>query len=257
MDKTFIEYQQQIDSCLTENVLRETIQELRPLRLFIKDDLGEWLPLRHAGFTLITPIFEDEVENIKAYVRLSDLQQMIIQKLDPALYVPAPVSAFHQTIARLVSGSDFDNQIRGAREELFIKLMKQELAQLPQFEKIQMEIRGITVLPGGFIAALVIADNEDEYQRLLLLRSKLYTNKELQNFGVEPKRPFIGHITLAYIQAPLDLDNQKNLIKTIQTINQDFLATPIAFEVVRAEVRKFENYLRFFRELDWPVYRFG
>ena len=257
MDKTFIEYQQQIEISLTENVLRETIRNLRPLQLFIKDSLGEWLPLRHEGFTLITPTFEDEKENITAYVRLGDLQQLIIQKLDPALYVPAPVSAFHQTVARLVSGSEYENQIRGVREEFFIKQLKQEFSQLPQLETIKMEIRGIAVLAGGFVAAVISAVNEGEYQRLLSFRSTLYSNEVLQNLGVEPKRPFIGHVTLAYIQAPLTQDNQESLLKIIKAINQNFLATPIAFEIARVEVRKFENYLKFYREMDWPVYRFG
>lgn len=256
LDKTYDEYQQQIQTKLSELTIRETIDQLQPLELFIWDRQGEWKPRRHAGYTLITPNFPDDAVNIKAYVHLGDTQQRFFGKLESGQYVLAPVSAFHLTVARLVSGPEYEKRIMGRQDQFFIETLAKEFRQFPSFKSIEMMIRGVSVLPGGFIAALLEAAQEDDYQRLLSFRNQLYGNGTLKSFGVEPKRPFIGHVTLAYIQARLNQENRNNLLETIQTINQRYFATPVPFEITQAEVRKFDHYLKFDREPSWPVVQF-
>lgn len=254
-DKSFHDYQQQLEAKLMKSTIRETIEQLRPKELFTKDHQGEWQPHRHAGYTIITPNFTDEVDNVKAYVRLGDAQQQLIRNLDPSRYVLAPISAFHQTIARLISGPAYENQIMG-RDQLLIDALSQELKQFPKYRLIKMTIRGISVLAGGFIAALLETANEDEYHRLISFRKLLYSNEVLKNLGVEPKRSFVGHVTLAYLQAPLNQENGNQLLANVQMINQRYFSTPIPFDITRAEVRKFDNYLAFYRKPNWPLVQF-
>ena len=229
--------------------------------LFVKDGPGEWLPLPHAGYTLITPTFADDTENFNTYTKLDDIRQLIARALDPDQYVPAPLAAFHQTVARLVSGPECEHQNpemeRARFEEHFIKQMREVFAFLPQFGPIQMEIKGISVLPGGFIAALLTTVDEGEYQRLMSFRAQVYQNQELRKFGVEPQRPFVGHVTLGYLQVPLKPVTQKDLYEMMLMINRLTFVTPVSFKISRVDLRKFNNYLWFFRESDWPVYRFS
>lgn len=257
MDLAFQEYQQYIDANLTPDVLRSTLEQLRPKRLFVKDGPGEWQPLRHAGYTLITPTFADDPENFNAYAKLDDIRQLLARTLNPDHYVPAPLAALHQTVARLVSGSEAENQNQEMFQEHFLTQMRETLARLSQFEPVPMAIKGISVLPGGFIAALLTTVAEGEYQRLMSFRKQIYHNQELSKFGVEPQRPFVGHVTLGYLQVPLASTDQKSLYETILAINRLTLMTPVSFRITRVDLRKFNNYLRFFRKNDWPVYRFS
>lgn len=255
MDMTYPEYLQFVDTHLTPGVLKAALERLEPKKLFENDALEEWRPLRHAGYTLITPLFGEERENIMTYVKLGDVQQLILRKLNPAYCMAAPISAFHQTVAGLVSGSHYEQQIAPRLDGFFIKQIDMELTRLPQLELIQMEIRGIAVLPGGFIVALLSTIDKWEYQRLISFRSQVYRSEALRNLGVAPEWPFIGQITLAYLQASLKPEEQNQLSEAVLKINHDHFITPLPFALSRAALYKFENDLHFFRAPHWPVYR--
>lgn len=257
MEKNYLQYVSQTKSLLTPEGLWENIRRLRPLGHFIKDPEGRWQPLHYPGYTLITPVFPDETVNIKTYCILGDIQQILFRDLNPAKVVPAPLSAFHATIARLISGTDYENRMRNGRNGEFLNEMAAVLSDIPVLKPVKMEFRGVSVSPNGVIMALLDPATEDDYQRLIALRKYIYANKPLQNLGVEPKRLFLGHVTLAYIEDVFNWEDQKTLMELLTALNERFFQSPPPFEITRAEVRRFENYLSFVREDNWPCYQFA
>lgn len=257
MEKTYGEYNNLIESLLTMEKQGENIRALRPLGHFIKDGGGQWRPLFYPGYTLITPTFQSETVNIGTYCALGDIQQILLQKLNPLKVIPAPISAFHATVARLISGTDYENRMKNGGDNEFLNEIATALSDIPVLKPVRMTVRGLSVSYNGVIMALISPETEDDYHRLMNVRNYIYQNKLLQSLGVEPKRLFLGHVTLAYVEEIFGWDDQKDLMEILTALNARFFEAPLPFVISRAEVRQFDNYLNFTREKNWPTYRFA
>jgi hypothetical protein len=163
MEKTFDEYNSAIFHSLSESGIRELSRSIESLGKFRLSPDRTWQSFRYSGFTMITPPAEAETVNVHTVTHLADAQQRLLQYLNPPRFVAAPVSAFHVTVARLISGTLFDSQLRGTREELFLKDMKRVLAQFPESGAIPLQIIGITMFTGGILVAPLSLVAEDVY----------------------------------------------------------------------------------------------
>jgi hypothetical protein len=127
---------------------------------------------------------------------------------------------------------------------------------MPRGNPIGWQLLGLMVRPRA-IAVSLVAQDEDSYKRVLELRRCIYQNSGLIGLGIEQQYHFTAHITLGYfgeISPALDRDRLSNTL--LEFNRQELPEEVIPLSINRAELRKFDNMLRYYREPDWPVLEF-
>jgi len=257
MEDGFDAYNQRIESMLHDEAISDRACKAKgPAGRFKMDDAENWEPMEHPGYTVITPSFEDESHNVKTYARLGDIQHVLLKQLTLSKLAPAPVTAFHITVADLVAGEVYKNRVKGASEQELLQALSSIFSQLILAGPMCMKVLGVSLFTSGFIIAVVGAVTEEGYERLVLLRNAIYRDERLRALGVERKFKFTGHITLAYVEEALSRQDQGRLAGALMAINQRFFDNPLPLYLARAEVRKFDNMLGFYRQGGWPVLEF-
>lgn len=152
--------------------------------------------------------------------------------------------------------NDAFNKIRNKREEEFLLVLSRLFPQIPNLKPLKYEVKGLTIFPQGVIAVIVSPVTEDDYLWLQIFRHYVYTDEILKELNVERKRPFVGHITLFYIEEELSGEDRVRVADAVIDINRSFFPKPLPFNVRQAEVRKFEDFSAFYRMAYWPVHIF-
>ena len=160
------------------------------------------------------------------------------------------------TAARLVSGDYFKENIQDKKENEFLDAVRQFFLKQPALKKLKFEIKGITVFSTGVIAAMISPSCEKDYGYLQDFRDSVYNEKSLKNYGVERKREFQAHVTMFYIERELSAGEKKELGDAVASVNKKIFANPPAFYIKRTEVRRFDNFLGFYRRDNWPLFEF-
>ena len=258
MEMDYVDYLKHVENILKEETIREFASQLETLGMFQESCDGLWEPVQYSGYTLITPTFLDDHENVGLYRHLSDIREELFWNILLPGIVWAPTIALHMTIGRLISGDVFASRIMNSREEEFLLALSQLFSQISSSRScsIKFEVKGLSIFPQGVIAAIVSPVTEDDYQRLQAFRDYLYTDKVLDTLGVERKRSFHGHITLFYNEEKLSRIDRRKLADAVIDINKRFFSKPLPFNLTRAEVRKFGNISEFYRRDHWPWYVF-
>lgn len=258
-DARLADYETRIKSVLARSDLRREAGRTKPpAGRFMREDTGVWEPLEHSGYTIITPPFEDEGEsgNVKTYARLGDVQQFILENLGLAHYAPAPITSLHLTVADLVAGGRYKEQVAGACEEQLRAELSSCFAEFERQGTIQMHVVGVSVFPAGFVIALLSFREETGYRQLMSFRDSIYEHAGLKGLGVQRKFKFAGHVTLAYAESELGASGRYRLARTLIDVKERYFARPLPFDVAQAQVVKFDHLSRFYREQDWPVLQF-
>jgi hypothetical protein len=213
------------------------------------------------GYTAITPPAEEEPENLAFYKNLNLCQQQLKQlTLDSDLIVPLPPASFHLTLADLIwdsayryanENSEFEVELRDRIAQTFQQCQQ----SMTQKNPIRWQMLGLTVMPRAVGVCLVPKD-EGSYEQILKFRRTIYQNPNLIALGIEQQYHFTAHITLGYfgnVSPNLDRDRLSN---TLSQLNQQWLEMPQELWVRRAELRKFDDMTRYYREPDWPILDF-
>jgi len=214
------------------------------------------------GYTLCTPPWEEESENSPFYESLKALQQQLLQQLDAGLMVPVPPDSFHLTVADLIWDSayrdverknpQFEEQLKERIQESFQKYQHSSNGGNP----ICWQVLGLMIRPRA-IAVCLIPQDENSYKRILQFRRSIYQNPGLIALGIEQQYHFTAHITLGYfgeISPQLERDHLSN---TLSEISRGALAEEaITLCIRRAELRKFDDMMRYYREPEWPILEF-
>ncbi len=257
MEMNYTDYIVYVNKLLLDGSVRKAVDKLEPLGKFEMRGIGQWEPIYYPGFTLITPVCGEDRDNADTYKKLLTVRkQRLSGNINLSKCVEAPDQALHMTVARLVSGTVYEANRIEQHTDSFLARMQGLFEKLAISGQLRFEIKGVCVLPQGVIAASVAPKNEADYNCLQNLRDFLYSDKTLQAFGVERKREFVGHISLFYVEKELDNMEKQILHDTIIHINRQFFAEPLPFRIRKAEVRKFNNFLHFDREENWPVFEF-
>ena len=213
------------------------------------------------GYTVITPPSEEDTKNSDIYLLLKEYQQRLIQQFDPSLLIPLPVESLHLTLADLI----WDQAYRHASENPAFE-EKLHLAIAQSFEQyqqigplqgpIQMQIVGLMIMPRA-VGVCLVPREEDAYNRLIMLRRSIYQNPNVISIGIEQQYNLTAHITLGYFgQIPTDLDRVQ-LSATCNELNQQWLhGNASDFWVHQAELRKFDDMTRYYREPNWAALEF-
>lgn len=256
MEKNHISYNQHIDFLISPKGISENASSIVPLGQFLSQSNGNWSPAPYVGYTCITPTYPNDILNLSTYKILLDIHGLLCQNLPHEVYVPAPSSALHMTVARLISGEVFKEKIKDGQDYKFITKIQDLFSSMPQYKSIHMEIRGISLFQQGVIAASIACCNTSDFEELMSFRDFIYTDVDLIPMGVERKRGFNGHITLGYIENMLTNIDKAYLTDLLVDINKKHISRPLPFQLTRAELRKFDNFLDFYRQEDWPFYTF-
>jgi hypothetical protein len=216
-------------------------------------------PMPFPGYSVITPPAEEDAVNNEFYAQLTQLQQQLSQQLDPNFFIPLPPDSFHITIADLIWDSGYRQALRDnpefeqqLREQIQVSFQQYQTT-LTETEPIAWQLLGLTIRPRAILAALVPKERQS-YEPIIELRRSIYQNAALIGLGIEQQYDFTAHITLGYFgEITADL-NRDRLIGIISQINDQLLdIQPEVFLIERAELRKFDNMMRYYRESDWSV----
>ncbi|HBB33297.1 MAG TPA: DUF1868 domain-containing protein [Cyanobacteria bacterium UBA8803] len=214
------------------------------------------------GYTVVTPPWGEESENSAFYTNLQDIQQKLLQELNPGLMIALPPDSFHLTLADLIwesayldaqqANPEFEQQLQERIGESFQKYKQLGHRGNP----IGWQLLGLIVMPRALGVCLAPKD-EESYQRILHLRRLIYQNPGLIALGIEQQYHFTAHITLGYFgDIPPDLDRDR-ISNLLSALNQELLTKDTtAFWVQRAQLRKFDDMLRYYRAEEWPSVEF-
>ena len=256
MEKTFQEYTRFINEIVTEEIIKKNIAKIGTVGHFVIAEDGTFKTRFYPGFTLITPTYSDDADNLSLYKTLVEVRDTIVKQISSLKCVKAPDSALHMTVARLISGELFEKSILNIRENEVLDALETVFSKSQAEPGMKFQIEGISILPQGIIAAMVTAEDESGYNQLQSLRDSIYSDKVLSEIGIERKRGFTGHITLMYIEKELTAKEKKDIVESLIQVNGFYFLNPHPFYLNRAEVRRFDNYLDFYREEDWPLIAF-
>lgn len=252
--KEYIDFSKQLIEA--EHILGN-IMTLKSFGKFFMDKSKKWEPKYYPGFTLITPTYPEDLDNQEVYSKIISYTQQLFKKTNLHKVLEAPKTAYHLTLARLISDEDYINKIGSAGELVFLRQFSSFFRELSPILAIQMRLTGFSVLTDGVIVAIITAFDEEEYNKLVLFRKQIYSNPNLQALGIEQKQSFMGHINLGYIESDLCESEKRLLYDTIIKINMRLYLENLHFYVLQGEFRKFENDLSFNRHENWPVFKFS
>lgn len=216
------------------------------------------------GYTLISPPGgEESAHNSAFYSKLQSYQQSLLQL--PAcsdFIIPLPPDSFHLTLADLIWDSayrdasetnpDFEAQLRSCFGDIFQQYQNSVTLDNPP----RWQMLGLILMPRGIAVSLVPLD-KNSYEQIINLRRAIYQNPKLMGLGIEQQYNFTAHITLGYFgEIPSDL-NRVNFATMLSELNQKWTEDLPTLTVHRAELRKFDDMTRYYRESDSPVLVFG
>lgn len=236
-------------------------QHIQPSPKFQPSPEGGRQAVPFPGYTVLTPLSEEESQNLAFYNNLISCQQQLLQlPLDSGLIVPLPPASFHLTLADLIwdsayhyakENSEFEVQLRSSIAQIF----QQYRQSMTQTNPIRWQMLGLIVMPRAVGVCLVPKD-QGSYERILNFRRTIYQNPGLTALGIEQHYHFTAHVTLGYFgDLSPNLDRER-LGTTFSELNQQWLDNSPELLVNRAELRKFDDMTRYYRESDWPVVEF-
>jgi hypothetical protein len=240
---------------------RSQVQHLQESPKFQQDVAEGHKPTPFPGYTIVTPPGHEDTKNAALYESLKQYQQQLLQKLGGDLFVPVPPESFHLTLADLI----WDSAYRDASQEKtgFEGLLQDQIATIfhqsqtmAEGKALQFQALGLMVMPRAIAVCLAPAD-EHSYDRVLKLRRAVFQNSDLIGLGIEQQYYFTPHITLGYFGSIPSPDVLVKLGDSFAQLNQQWLEQEHkAFWVDRAELRKFDDMTRYYREPDWAVFAF-
>ena len=215
------------------------------------------------GYTVITPPYEEDAANSAFYNTLIQYQQQLLElPFHEGLIVPVPTNSLHFTLADLIwdsayrdaceSNPNFEEDLRSCFTEIF---QSQDKLLYLGNSSIRWQMLGLLVMPRA-IGVCLVPQNEVCYGNIINLRRAIYQNPKLVGLGIEQHYHFTAHITLGYFgEIPSDLDRER-LALMFSNLNQEWLPNSPEMVVTSAQLRKFDDMNRFYREPDWPILDF-
>lgn len=261
MDDTYQIYVNRVARMTLPEAFQSQVQYIQLSPKFQKLADGNIQAAAFPGYTVISPPYADDPKNSAFYNHLQSYQKLVLQQL-PGLLVPVPADSFHFTLADLIWASTFrhasEDPTFEPRLQSCVAQVFQKSAESVQSEKpIYWQVIGLFLRTRALGVCLVPKD-EDSYERVLLLRRMLYQSPDLIALGIEQQYNFTAHITLGYFgEAAAEVDHNR-LAQALIDLNDRWIGSsdPNEIWVHRAELRKFDDMTRYYRQPDWAVVEF-
>ncbi len=257
-DLTYNEYTQwQQNSITLDNLLNQSMQ-FKVSNHFTFNG-GEWNIPDYEGFAVISRISSDP-GNKKCFNQLSHLKEILRFRLrNEATYYWLQEDSYHQTIANTLSSERYYLNVKApGLEKAYPEIIEKAFDKISvpgDVEPILLRMIGFNVF-GSCIALLGIFENESDYKCIMTFREQLYSNPALNKIDIKRTRPFIGHITFAYLGKELTDSSRKELAETLANINSMIQHMNIFYRISLAELCYFKNLSHFHKEPSFPTFSF-
>lgn len=214
-----------------------------------------WSPQSYPGFALQAMV-DSTNENDSLSSALLLLQDRIVRSIQrPGVLYPLPASSFHQTVANTFSADRLQESIiSNGLLDKFPSLIDSALQSLETRNyggAPKMQMIGISVFRTA-LGILGVFPDEREFDRIISFRDSLYSNPDLAKIGLKRTRPFIGHITLAYVEDTLDSSEKEALARELKSVNTGLSKEPLYFSMPKAELRRYDTLSAFEHDPAFP-----
>jgi len=222
-------------------------------------DHGNWNIIDYKGFAVVSMVGNNP-SNDRLLNFLDSSREFLSSKLNhPEAYYFLPRESYHQTIANTLSDKRYhENIVKKGIEPVYHEFIKKTFSSiaLPLLQQpLKMTMIGVNIF-GSCIAMLGIFDRVEDYNVIAGFRQQFYQSEPLNKLDIKWTRPFVGHITLAYLGRNLELNEKKLLADTINELNA-FVPNELLFNLTKAELRKYNDLSCFQSNPEFPVFHFS
>jgi hypothetical protein len=236
---------------------RERALNTKPASNFVNQN-NAWAPQEYEGFAVASMLNENE-GNEALLACLLPIQEELRYNLQPAYgFYQLPVESFHQTVANTLSADRFKQHILYAGlEGAYPVIIEQAFEQIPQPEEIEplrMRMVGLSIF-GTAIGMLGVFEDEEAYNRVTRFRAGFYGNSDLAALDVRMTRPFIGHITLTYIEHNLNKNQKDQLASVVTEINESISGEKLYFNIAKTGLRRYHHLAQFNKQDNYPGFK--
>ncbi len=257
MDESYQEYINRVARLTLPSACAMQLQSIQHSPKFV-----DGKPVSFPGYSIITPLAGEDSANKDFYQQVETLQQQLFQQLGTEFFIPLPPASFHFTLADLIWDESY-RQVVAANPDFDQELQRQTAASFQDYqsdainEPLTWQLWGVITRPRAIMACLVPKD-QASYEAVVKLRRALYQNSGLIALGIEQQYDLTAHITLGYFdQIPEGL-NRDRLCITLSQINDRLVESELTkFTIKQAQLRKFEDMVKYNREADWAIVNFG
>ena len=257
MDATYQDYINQVARLTLPATFATQLQTIQQSPKFADGEAKSF-----PGYSVITPPSKEDTDNQDFYSQIATLQEQLSQQLEADFLITLPPASFHLTIADLIwddsylqiksENPDFDPQMRQQIAAIFQQYQQENTTDYP----VMWQFWGIAIRPRAIMACLAPKDQES-YQSIIKLRRSIYQDSGLIALGIEQQYDFTAHITLGYFGNIAQNLNRDRLCVTLSQFNDHLVEKQLpALTVKRAELRKFDNMINYYRESDWAAVEF-
>jgi hypothetical protein len=260
LDESYQTYLNRVARMTLPDTYRSQVQYIQESPKFQRQATGSRVAIPFPGYTVMTTPWSDvpkETSEAEVYQDLQTCQDLLLQRLDPDLFVPVPASSFHVTLADLIwngaykaaiaSQPDFEIKLQQAIANIFQQHRTKTYDQPPS----RLQVLGVAIMPRALAVCLAPTD-EVSYLRITEFRRAIYQSPELIALGIEQQYGFTAHITLGYFGHVAAEPDADHLGEILMAINDRWMEAPQVMTIQQAELRKFDDMTRYYREADWP-----
>jgi len=255
-DMPFMEYNRRQHYEISADRIKERSLKVTSAGNFYRER-DKWLPNEYQGFAVISMLNENE-GNEPLLKRLIEIQAELQDNLQPRYaFYQLPPESFHQTVANTLSADKFKKNILDAGlEERYPAMVENAFDNIhasQDIEPIKMKMAGLSIF-GTAIGILGIFKNEDDYDRVTNFREGFYADRQLGMLDVKMTRPFIGHITLSYIEHTPNKNQKEHLASVINEINYRLQNEDNYFMIANTSLKRYHHLAEFIKQNYYPSF---
>jgi hypothetical protein len=238
---------------ITPGQILHRSQELRSGGKFERDTHGTWTPAAYPGFA-IQAMMETLPDNAETTRRLSTLRDLLCAPF-PEWLAPLPTVSFHQTIANLFSAERLTRQVTSqgllaAFPNLVAGFLKDH--PIPQTDaSVCMHLIGLSLFRTA-IGVLGVFPDSTHYARILNLRTSTYDHPKAVKLGIVRTRPFIAHVSLAYVGIDPEPAMRSALARHVIELNREHFSKPVPFQLRRVDLCRYDDLTHFAFPAGYP-----
>ncbi|MFB2773282.1 DUF1868 domain-containing protein [Pelatocladus sp. BLCC-F211] len=265
MDDNYQTYLNRVARMTLPEAYGTQVQHILESSKFQRTQNGNRQAVGFPGYTVITPPHQEETQNSNFYAQLQSYQEELLQlPIGNDLIVPVPPASFHLTLADVIWDStfrdaceknpDYEQQLRSCFADIFQQYQTSLIKRV--VHPIRWQMLGLMVMTRA-VAVCLVPQDQNSYEEIINFRRAIYQNPNIMSLGIEQQYHFTAHVTLGYFgEVSPNLDRDR-LATLFSQLNQQWLLNTPEFLINRAELRKFDDMTRYYRQVDWPVLDFS
>jgi len=219
---------------------------------------GAWRPQPYPGHAVVAMVAADRT-NRDLETRLGRAQSALAEAfVEPDLFYLLPSASFHQTVANTLSDDRYRRQVVEAGiEHAYPRRVAAVLGELDSSRDdapVSMRMIGVSLF-GNALGALGVFETPEAFERVLAFRDAFYGHDGIAALGITRTRPFIGHVTLAYLGRSISEPERRRLVDVVWRISSEYFDDGPRFLLPRAELRAYDHLAEFKPLPDLPCAR--